>query len=70
MDEHLFIVLYRARTGKWNPLAGGVVDTRSDAETLIRAEQIKGSTLEYAIVEGPVVSPETMEQAAARLGEF
>lgn len=68
--EKLFVVIWKLGNGKWKPLADGVCEERSHAELLIKAEQIKGSEMQYSIVEGPIVSAESMAEAEARLGPF
>ena len=68
--EHLFIVIYRCEGGKWKPEPHGVCEDRSMAEKMIEVAKHKGETFEFSIVEGPIVSPESMEAAEARLGTF
>lgn len=71
MDEHLYIVIWRmSPTSTWKPLSDGVFENRSNAELVVKAEKVKGSSMEYAIVEGPIISPESMEQVEKRLGAF
>lgn len=69
--EHLYIIIWRSSAkSQWHPLLHGVFDNRADAELVVKAEHAMRSSLEYAIVEGPIVSPESMEAAEARLGTF
>ena len=51
--EHLFVIAWRGGPkGSWKPLADGILGNRPDAEFVIKAEKIKGTTLEYTIIEG------------------
>ena len=68
--EHLFIVIYRLEGGKWRPEPYGVCEDRGMAEKMIEVAKHKGETFEFSIVEGTIVSPETMAEAEARLGVF
>lgn len=70
--KHLYIVVWRmSPTSTWKPLADGVFECRSNAELVVKAEQVKGSTMEYAIVEGPIISPETdIKRSDRELGPF
>lgn len=67
---HLFIVVYRLEGGKWKPEPYGACEDRRMAEKIIEVAKHKGETFEFAIVEGAIVSPETMAEAEARLGAF
>jgi len=64
----LYILLWRRKGGKWQ--FGGTAETEEDREWLLKSIRLDGLGFEYGYVEGPIVSPETMEQAAVRLGEF
>ena len=68
--EHLFIVIYRYEGGKWKPEPHGACEDRRMAEKMIEVAKHKGETFEFSIVEGPIVSPETMAEAEKRLGKF
>jgi hypothetical protein len=68
--KHLYIVIYRCGGGKWKPEPHGVCEDRAMAGKMIEVAKHKGETFEFAIVEGPIVSAETMAEAEARLGAF
>jgi hypothetical protein len=61
--EHLFIVVYKHMEGaRWKALNDGEFTKRRLAENMIEICQAQGSTWEFGIVDGPVVTPETTEQ--------
>jgi hypothetical protein len=66
--EHLFIILWKQGDG-WQPLSSGIFADQEDAKLVIRAEKLKGSTLEYHIFEARRIT-ETPAEAEARLGPF
>ena len=69
--EALYIVIYRySSTERWQPKDQGVFEDRKIAEGFRDALQFINPHAQYAIVEGPIVSPETMAEAEARLGKF
>lgn len=69
--ETIYIVLYRVvSSSKWKAINEGEFSERRLAENLIECKRAAGYTWDFAIVEGPIVSQETMAQAEARLGEF
>lgn len=71
MNDRLYIILWRSpKSTIWHAEDRGVFESRRLAENFIECAKASGQTWDYAIVEGPIVSPETMEQAAVRLGEF
>lgn len=68
--EHLYIVVWKVEDGPW--MANDVIyDTREDAEKAVEKEKRTfGGSISWAIVDGPIVSPETMAEAERRLGTF
>lgn len=74
MDDMLHIVIYRFKGGgKWKPETNGLFEG-ADSERLAKnyAECLNKqfSIFEHRVVAGPIVCPETMEMAEARLGVF
>ena len=70
MAEHLYIVIWKNSRGAWQPEAGGVFSEQRLAENLVECKKAAGETYEFAIVEGSLLTPETEEEAAVRLGQF
>ncbi len=70
MDEHLYIVVYRNPREPWQAKTNGIFTERRLAENFIECSKATGFAAEMAIVDGPIVSPETMAEAEARLGKF
>lgn len=67
--DHIYIVLWKSG-GIWRPQSQGVFEERRLAENLIECLKAAGEKYEFAVVEGPIVSPESMAAAEARLGQF
>ena len=71
MNESIFIVIWRTgKTAKWQPASDGVLESRRLAENYIELKKAVGNRLDFAIVEGPIVSPELMAEAELALGKF
>ena len=68
--ERLYIVVYRHKGERWQEKVNGVFNERRLAENFIECSKSTGFGGEMAIVEGPIISPETMAEAEARLGAF
>ncbi len=69
--EHLYIVIWRLNdTAKWRPEPDGVFESRRLADNLLEIKASQGSSMQYAIVEGPIVSAEAMAEAESKLGAF
>lgn len=74
MDDDLYIVIYRFKSGgKWKAQSEGIFEG-PEAERLARnyAECLNVNSIayEHRVVHGPLVSPETLADAQARLGAF
>ena len=67
--EKLFIVVWFGN-GFWHEQCGGVFTERRLAENLIECKRANGEKYPFAIVEGPIVNPETMAEVEKRLGAF
>jgi hypothetical protein len=71
MMENLYIVIWRSGPQKvWAAEPRGVFTSRRLADSFVEINHPHYPDFEYAIVEGPIVSPESMEAAEARLGAF
>ena len=70
MDEILYIVVTRDVGGPWKEKVNGVFTERRLAENYIECCKASGYSSQFGIVEGPIVSPETMAEAEQRLGAF
>lgn len=70
MEEHLYIVIWRDSRKVWHAEPNGVFTDRRLAENLIECKKAAGESYKFAIVDGPIVCPETMEEAEKRLGAF
>lgn len=72
MDEHLYIVVYRADAeSRWKAINEGEFESRRLAENFIECKKVTGwHRFQFGVVEGPIVSPETMAEAEERLGKF
>ena len=70
MDETLYIVVYKTGKEPWMEKVHGTFTDRRLAENYCEILRSQNPTTQYGIVEGPVVSPETMAEAERRLGEF
>ena len=70
--EILYIVLYRQNEkSRWKSISEGELPTRQLALNLIECKQAAGwQDWEFAIVGGPIETPEEMETASAALGAF
>ncbi len=69
--DHLFIVVHRVGgKGPWR--TDEVFEEKRLAENFKEIKELLDTEPKnlYAIVEGPIVSPETMAEAEARLGAF
>ncbi len=66
--DHLYIVVYKThKDGKWNSLCDGEFEERRLAENLIEIKKAQRSAWEFAIVDGPIVSPKSMAEAEANI---
>ena len=70
MVDIIYIVLWRDSQGLWRPESDGVFTERRLAENLIECRKAAGQPWEFAIVEGPITSPQKMAEAEASLGPF
>ena len=70
MEDRLYIVIWQDSRKIWHAEAQGVFAERRMAENLIECKKSVGETYKFAIVEGPIVSPEAMAKVEARLGKF
>jgi len=72
MEERLYIVVYRSNDlDRWRSLSEGEFPERRLAENMIECKKAVGwRNFQFGIVEGPIISPETMAEAEARLGAF
>ena len=70
MEDVIYIVLWRSGQGLWQPEPHGVFTERRLAENLIECRKAAGQPWEFAIVEGPITSPQKMAEAEAALGPF
>lgn len=69
--EHLYIVVYKSGdSAPWRGLHEGEFYERRLAENFIECKRAQGYNWRFAIVDGPIVSPEGMAEAEARLGKF
>jgi hypothetical protein len=68
--EHLYIVLWRGSDGIWKAESRGVFHERRIADNFIECAKAAGEQWDFAVVEGPIVSPESMAEIEARLGTF
>lgn len=70
--DSLFIVVYRdGQTSRWKAMHEGEFTERRMAENFIECKRATGwGSFRFAIVEGPIVSQESMAEAEARLGAF
>ena len=68
--ETLYIVVYRAsEKDPWQEKTGGVFTDRRLAENFVEILRAQRFGPLLAIVEGPIVCPEDMAEAEARLGQ-
>ena len=63
--ETLYIVVCRGTKGPWMPAPEGVLTELRLAENYIELKKLTGTSLEYAIVTGPITNP--VEMAAQEL---
>lgn len=72
MEDKLYIVVYRQKPGsRWQSFSDGLFTERRLAENFIECKNSTGwDNWQLTIIEGPIVSPETMAAAEARLGPF
>jgi hypothetical protein len=68
-EDNLYIVIWRAGEGKpWQAAYEGVHSSRRLADNHMELQKVQKTGLEYAIVEGPIVSPAQMAEAEATVG--
>jgi len=70
MEEYLYIVIWKGETIPWRAVDRGIFTERRLAENYIECQKAAGETWTYAILAGPITSPESMAEAEARLGDF
>lgn len=73
MEEHLYIVIWRSKIQEcraWRAESEAVFTERRLAENFIECKLAASNQWEFAIVEGPIVNPDQMAEAEARLGAF
>jgi hypothetical protein len=70
MEEQLFIVIWKGYSGLWKEQSGGVFTEERLAKNLVEILQATQPEFKFAYVNRPIVSPETMAEAEARLGPF
>jgi hypothetical protein len=64
MEDTVFIVIWRTQSNStWYAEGKGVFSERRLAENYIECAKAVGSTLNYAIVEGPLTNPAQLAQA-------
>jgi hypothetical protein len=69
MEDHLYIVLWRVNeTCKWD--VERIVYSTRDRNIIIEAAKIRHPDFQYAWVEGPICTLESMAEAELRLGSF
>lgn len=68
--ETLYIVIYRQKDGPWKSQDNGVFTERRLADNFAECLNTQFETIEHVVVEGPIVSPDAMAEAEARLGAF
>lgn len=68
MEKLLYIIVYK-NGDNYFPLSGGIQYSQRDAETIIKAEILKGSGLKYRLIQGSFIPYEGyIKEAEARLG--
>jgi hypothetical protein len=68
--EHLYIVIYRPKTGgKWQTESNAVFDSKRLADNYAECKNNLSSFYEHVVFEGAVLTPEASEDLAA-LGKF
>ena len=69
--ETLYIVICRSgKRGNWSAVCEGLFDCFRLAENLVECKKAAGSTLDYAIVEGPITNPKQMAALESELAAF
>jgi hypothetical protein len=69
MEEHLYILLWRVNdTCKWT--VEWIAENAKECAVILTAAKIKHPDFQYAWVEGPICSQESMAEAELRLGRF
>lgn len=72
MNDTLYIVVYRSGpNSRWQAISEGEMPERRMAENLIECKKASGwKNFQFAIVEGPIFSPDAMAEAEAKLEAF
>ena len=71
MEQKLCIVVYRyTANDPWREKSSGVFEDKRLAENMVEILVAQKFAKFIAIVEGPITSPEAMEAAEAKLGDF
>lgn len=71
MDDTLYIIVYRhSNKERWQEKTNGTFTDKRLAENYVEILRSQNPTTQYGIVEGPIVSPESMAEAELRLGKF